>query len=266
MRKAAIIGGSQIIGSYIIFKFLAENYNVKVQISQKSPIKKDPSFINFSNNKNLEVHETDLISPEQIQKFIEDCEIIIHCGDPMRLDIKSSEIPIYAPVIKRTGNLFKAIAKSKSLRKVIFITSAVAFNTDYTSTLTGDEKNDVITKNMQVEKAKYHAAKVVYNVIDSFPKSLFEVIFISPVEVKNHQLSSSSISTATGLQFLFRKRIMPDPFFQEILKRQVINGLTNIEELPEKVFNAAALGEMDEALISKNERMTVKYNKIGVAS
>lgn len=259
MKKAGIIGGSELIGSDISLKFLAEDYKVKVQISNKKQIKKDPLFQNISKNQNLEFHETDLTSPEQIQNFIKDCELIIHCGDPICLNKKSSEIPVYAPVIKQTGNLFKAIQKSESIKKVIFITSATAFNPEYSIAKTEENNSVVKAKNNLVDNAKFHATKAIYNVLASLPDNLFEVIFISPVEVRNHQLSSSAVSTATGLQFLFRKKITPDPFFQKLMERQVINRLTNIEELSEKVFQAAVFNEMNESSKIKNGQMSAHF-------
>lgn len=248
MKKAGIIGGSDLIGSYISLKFLAEDYKVKVQISNKRQIKKDPLFENISTNQNIEFHETDLINTEQVLYFIKDCELIIHCGDPIPLNIKSSETMVYVPVIKHSGTLFKAIQKSSSVKKVIFITCATTLNPDYTSTNTVRYDGTLKAKNDQVDKAKFHASKAIYKVLDSLPENLCEVIFVSPVEVRNHQLTSSTDSTTTGLQFLYRKRIKPDPFFQKLLERQVIDRFTNIEELPEKVFQAAAIGEMTETL------------------
>ncbi|QIA09645.1 NAD-dependent epimerase/dehydratase family protein [Draconibacterium halophilum] len=248
MKKAGIIGGSDLIGSYISLKFLAEDYKVKVQISNKRQIKKDPLYKNISINQNIEFHETDLNNAEQVQRFIKDCELVIHCGDPICLNIKSSETMVYATVIKQTGTLFKAIQKSSSIRKVIFITCATAFNPEYISTETERYDHIVKTKNNPVDKAKYHASKAIYKVLNCLPDNLFEVIFISPIEVRNHQLSSSTDSTATSLQSLFRKKITPDPFFQKLLERQVIDRFTNIEELPEKVFQAAAIDELTEML------------------
>ena len=35
MRKIGILGGAEFIGCYITLKFLAEDYLVKVQVSQK---------------------------------------------------------------------------------------------------------------------------------------------------------------------------------------------------------------------------------------
>lgn len=259
MKKAGIIGGSDLIGSDISLKFLAEDYKVKVQISNKKQIKKDPLFQNISKNQNLEFHETDLKSPEQILNFIQDCELIIHCGDPICLNKKSSEARVYVPVIKQTGSLFKAIQKCRSIKKVIFITSATAFNPENYSTKTEENNNIFKAKNNQAENAKFHATKAIYNVLDSLPDNLFEVIFISPVEVRNHQLSSSAASTSSGLQFLFRKKITPDPFFQKILEKQVIDRLTNIEELPEKVFQAAVISEMNESLKIKNGQMPAHF-------
>ena len=258
MKKAGIIGGSDLIGSYISLKFLAEDYKVKVQISNKRQIKKDPLFENISINQNIEFHETDLTNVEQVQRFINDCELVIHCGNPICLK-KSSETMVYAPVIKHSGTLFKAIQKNNSIRKVIFITCATAFNPDYISTKTKIYDRTVNGQNNQVDKAKFHASKAIYEVLNSLPDVLCKVIFISPFEVRNHRLSCSTDSTATGLQYLSRRKITPDPFFQKLLERQVIEKSTNIEELPEKVFQTAVIDEINESLKIKNGQMTTHF-------
>ncbi|WP_319503382.1 NAD-dependent epimerase/dehydratase family protein [uncultured Draconibacterium sp.] len=260
MKKAGVIGGSDLIGSYISLMFLAEDYKVKVQISNKRQIKKDPLFKNISINQNIEFHETDLTNAEQVQNFIKDCELVIHCGDPICLDVKSAETKVYAPVIKNSGILFKALQKSNSIRKVIFITCATAFNPGYISPKTERYDHTLNAQNNQVDKAKFHASKAIYKVLNSLPDDLCKVIFISPVEVRNHQLSSSTDSTTTGLQFLFRKKITPDPFFQKLLEKQeVIERSTSIEELPEKVFQAVATDEMTQSLKIKNGQMIAYF-------
>ncbi|MFW6246010.1 MAG: NAD-dependent epimerase/dehydratase family protein [Tangfeifania sp.] len=241
MKNAAIIGGSNFIGNYITLKFLAEDYHVKVQVPEKEKIKNDSVFKRISANRNLEVCPLELTNLKQINKFINDCEVAIHCGHPLQLDVKPSEMPVFVPLIRNTKILLNAIQSNTSLKKVIFITSAMAFNPGY---IYGQNHNsaqnqELAPKNPISEKARFHAEKAVYNILNSFPEGFFEVVYISPVEVQNEVLSNSSHSTSLGLQFLFRKKITPDAYFEKLLKRQVIDRLADINELPERIFQAA---------------------------
>lgn len=241
MKYAGIIGGSKFIGNYITLKFLEEDYRVKVQVSEKEKIKNDSVFKRISVNRNLEVCPAELTNSQQINKFISDCEVVIHCGQPFQLDIKSSEIPVFVPLIRNTHILLNAIQSNKSLKKVIFITSAMAFNPGYAS---GRGQNstqiqELPRKKPTSEKARFHSEKAVSGMLENFPENFFEVIYISPVEVENEMLSNSNNSTSLGLQFLFRKKITPDAYFERLLKRQAIDRLTNINELPDKVFQSA---------------------------
>mgnify|MGYP001104851328 CR=1 FL=1 len=241
MKSAAIIGGSNFIGNDITLKFLAEDYHVKVQVSEKDKIKNDSVFKRISANRNLEVCPLELTNPKQINKFINDCEVVIHCGHPLQLEIKSSEIPVFVPLIRNTYIFLNAIQSNTSLKKVVFITSAMAFNSGYTH---GQGQNytqihELPRKNPTSEKARFHAGKAANTILNSFPEDFFEVVYVSPVEVQNEVLSNSSKSTSLGLQFLFRKRIAPDAYFEKLLKRQVIDRLTNINELPDRIFQAA---------------------------
>lgn len=238
MKKAGIIGGSQFIGTFITLKFLTEDFRVKVHVSANKKKQKDALFQNLSSNQNLEIFRTELDRVSDFEHFIKDCEIIVHCGHPFHLDVKSSDVPIYVPQIKGTSFLLSALQKNTSVKKVIFVTSVMALKPYYTDN-SGFGRNEIKENRLQIGKAKYHAEKVAAKMLDSFPANFFDIIYISPVEVKNQLLSNSTDSTSSGLQFLFRKKITPDPFFQKLLGRQVIDKLTNIDDLPDSVYNAA---------------------------
>jgi len=253
MKSAGIIGGSEFIGNYITLKFLAEDYCIKVQVPENEKIKNDSLFKRISANRNLEVCPVELTNSQQITKFIENCEVLIHCGHPFQLDIKSSEIPVFVPFIKNTNVLLNAIQSNRSLKKVIFITSAMAFNPEYISPgehgIDPDKKFNL--KKSTIEKASFHAEKAACNILDSFPEDFFEVVYISPVEVQGNMLTNSIDSTSAGLQFLFRRKITPDMYFVRLLKRQVIDRLTNINELPDKVFLIASKQPMAKRVETK---------------
>jgi len=158
MKNAGIIGGSKFIGNYITLKFLAEGYRVKVQVPEKEKVKNDSVFKRISINRNLDICRTELTNTQQINDFTKNCEVLIHCGQPFQLDIKSSEVPIYVPLIKNTNVLLKAIRSNKSIRKVIFITSAMAFNPGYipcAGKISGENKNHLTKSQVSCRKSRF---------------------------------------------------------------------------------------------------------------
>jgi nucleoside-diphosphate-sugar epimerase len=256
MKTVGIIGGSQFIGTLITLKFLSEDFRVKVQVPEKNSGKQDPLFLNLCKNQNLEIYQSGLSNFADFQKFIDECNIIVHCGYPFRLDIKSTEVPIYIPLVKGTNYLLKALQGNTSVKKVIFITSTMA-NHPYYSFNSQSVKNEIDEKTLHVEKAKFHADKAVNMMLDNFAIDLFETIYIPPVEVKNQLLSNSTDSTSSGLQYLFREKITTDPVFQKIMGRQVIGRLTNIDNLPDSVYQAVA--ETENKVEIKNGQLTAHF-------
>lgn len=257
MKKAGIIGGSHFIGTFITLKFLAEDFYVKVQVAKKKGAGKDPLFQNISRNKNLEVCPNNLSTIEEFERFINGCDVLVHCGNPFRLDVKSAEFPLFVPIVYGSGILLKALHNNASVQKVIFVCSAMAFNSEYHSTGEPDKINEA--SHLQIGKAKFHAEKAANKMLSRLPVELFQIIFISPVEVKNDSLSNSPESTASGLKFLFKEKITPDPFFQKLLERQVIDRLTNIDDLPDIVFRASDSKKSDNVILTKNGQLTAHF-------
>lgn len=258
MKKAGIIGGSQFIGTFITLKFLTEDFRVKVQVSANKKQPKDTLFQNLSSNQNLEIFKTKLEKSADFKHFINDCDIIVHCGYPFCLDVESSEVPIYVPQIKGTNYLLNALKENTSVKKVIFVTSVMAINPYYPNN-SEFNRNEIKENKLEIGKAKYHAEKAANKMLENFPANFFDIIYISPVEVKNQLLSNSAVSTSSGLQFLFRKKINPDPFFQKLLGRQVIDGLTNIDDLPESVFRASRIVETANKFETKNGQLNAHF-------
>jgi hypothetical protein len=252
MKKIGILGGAEFIGCYITLKFLAENYLVKVQVSQKRKVIGTPFFDRISGNNNLEVCKMDLEDGPQLRNFVSECEILIHCGTPLKLGLKNSDIQLYVPVIKNTGKLMKIVSTTPWVKKVIFITSAAVLNPgkqtrrEFKRNISANPT--IPETNKQLNRALLHAEKSVCETVNNFSDDFFEVIYISPIEVKNNELSNSRGSTEKGLQYLFKSNIKPDPYFQRILKRKKMDSMGNVNELPERIFRT----------VQANERAMVK--------
>jgi len=199
-----------------------------------------PFFDRISGNNNLEVCKMDMENGTQLRNFVSECEILIHCGTPLKLSLKNSDIQLYVPVIKNTGRLMKIVSTTPWVKKVIFITSAAVLTPgkqprrEFKRNISGN--STIPEKSKQLNSALLHAEKSICETVNNFSDDFFEVIYISPIEVKNNELSNSRDSTEKGLRYLFKNNIKPDPYFQKILNRNKLNTMGNVDELPERIF------------------------------
>lgn len=245
MRIIGIIGGLDFVGCDVTLKFLADNYRVKVAVL--SPARGNDSLIRtgISANKNLQICRFDPENFFQFQEFVRDCTILIHCGIPYKLCNDSEGIPIYVPIIKKTGVILEVVREAHSVKKVIFV-AAPALN-GFSASSTGfvndtdAEKSRPAgrTGNQNARGAWFHANRIVQNYIRIFSGTRFEIIFISPVGLKNNTLLNSSEITLAGLKFLFTHKISHDALFQKLILLGTLNTLLNVRDIPEMIFRLA---------------------------
>ncbi|MGC9354650.1 MAG: NAD-dependent epimerase/dehydratase family protein [Mariniphaga sp.] len=130
MKKAGIIGGLEFIGSYITLKFLSENYRVKVPVSKFKNGKKILNIPGLSANKYLEEFHGDLSNLSEIRRFVSDCDVIIHCGFPFRLNNMKDNAQLFVPEIRGTGSLLKVLAEFPNIQKLFFISPPADLNSN----------------------------------------------------------------------------------------------------------------------------------------
>ncbi len=71
------------------------------------------------------------------------------------------------------------------------------------------------------------------------PDLNFEISSVSPVGVMGKSLSQREDSTSTGLQFLFKNKIAPDPFIQMFYDNDIEFALVDVADVAEGVYSAA---------------------------
>lgn len=246
MKRVGIIGGDEFLGCFVTLKFLAENFQVKVPLSSSQQEKKIASLSVLYANRNLELCQTNLEEYSQLLEFILDCQLVIHCGFPVKLGANSNGSLLYIPVIKGTAQLVKALKEAPNVEKVIFITSPAVFSiSSFNESLKGNKLDITKTiKKKHFENARFHAEQALQNTLDFFPENFFDTVLVSPVEVKNNEITSNGNSTLAGLKFLFRNKIENDTVFQKIFRRNVLQTMANAADLHEWVFEAATKREM----------------------
>jgi len=253
MKTVGIIGGSGFIGSYTTKKFLEEGYTVKVSVTDIKKSEKYQHLFSLENSDNLNISGLKVEDLEVLKDFVSDCEIVIHGGTPFQLDVNDPQKELFDPTIKGTENFLEAIKVAPLIQKVVFIASVAAYNTNFplpaygkTATDTYDEtdKKYISVESHPYAQAKFMANQTVENFITKNPNLSFEITSVSPVGVMGKSLSNREDSTSTGLQFLFKNKIAPNPFVQMLYDTNAEMALVDVADVAEAVFKAATTSEL----------------------
>ncbi len=248
MKTVGIIGGSGFIGSYTTQKFLKEGYNVKVSVTDIKKSEKYKHLFNLENSDNLNISALKVEDLETLKDFISDCEIVIHGGTPFQLDVKDAQKELFDPTIKGTENFLTAVSETPSIEKVVIIASVAAYNTNFPMPAGGKIPRDTFSENdkpfMSEEshpyaQAKFLANQTVNRFIAEHPNLSFEITSVSPTGVMGKSLSTREDSTSTGLQFLFKNKIAPNPFVQMLYDTNVEFAIVDVQDVAEAIFKAA---------------------------
>lgn len=248
MKTVGIIGGAGFIGSYNTRKFLKEGYKVKVSTTDISKKDKYEHLLHFDHNDHLDIVQMDVENVAELEAFLQGCQMVIHGGTPFQLDVKDPKTELFDPTIKGTENFLDAVQKTPGIEKVIFIASIAAYNTnfplppgDMTNAEQFDESNDPFMSDQShpYAQAKFMANEVVNKFISEHPNPGFEICSVSPVGVMGRSLSGRQDSTSTGLQFLFKNKIAPNPFIQMFYDNNIYFAIVDVADVAEGVYKAA---------------------------
>ena len=250
MKTVGIIGGSGFIGSYITKKFLEEGYNVKVSVTDIKKSEKYQHLFNFEDSDNLNISALKVEYLDDLKDFVSDCEIVIHGGTPFQLDVKDPQKELFDPTVKGTENFLEAIKKSPLIEKVVFIASVAAYNTNFPLPAGGKNAHDnfsekdtpfISEESHPYAQAKFIANQTVEKFIAENPNLSFEITSVSPVGVMGKSLSTREDSTATGLQFLFKNNIAPNPFVQMLYDTNAEMAIVDVADVAEAIFKIATI-------------------------
>jgi len=269
MKKVGIIGGSGFIGSYITKQFLDNNFEVKVSATDISKNEKYQHLMKLSNADRLYISELDVTNKSALKDFVKDCDIAIHGGTPFQLDVQNPIKELFDPTIRGTENFLEVISETPKLKKVVFIASIAAFNTNYPFPADGKtiddvydyDKNDkpfMSTESHPYAQAKFIANKTVENFIEDYPNLDFEITTVSPAAVMGKAMSNRKDSTSMGLQYLFKHKLAPNPFMEMIYKLDAEFALVSVKDVAVGVYKAATT----HGLHGKNYLLTSECWKV----
>jgi len=248
MKTIGIIGGSGFIGSHNTQKFLKEGYKVKVSTTDISNKEKYRHLLSLKNAEHLEIVQLNVENKPELNDFLQGCTIVIHGGTPFQLDVKDVNAELLDPTIKGTENFLEAIVTTPGIEKVVFISSVAAYNTNFPLLPEGKTEGDQITEDdvpfmseqgHPYAQAKFIANKVVNKFIADHPELSFEIASVAPVGVMGKSLSYRQDSTSTGIQFLFKNKIAPNPFIQMLYDMDLLWAMVDVEDVAEAIYKVA---------------------------
>lgn len=250
MKTVGIVGGAGFIGSFVTKKFLQKGYQVRVSARNPEKSSHYSHLQQLPKAENLELYPLDVQDEVALRKFVSGCELLIHGGTPFQLDVKDPKSELFDPTIKGTENFLKIIKQTATVEKVVFIASVAAFNTNFPLLPEGKTNGDQITEldkpfmseeSHPYTQAKFMANQVVEKFIADHQVLSFEIVTVSPVGVMGKAMSGREYSTSMGVQYLFKNKIAPNPFFQMFYDLDVPWAMVDVTDVAEGVYQAAVI-------------------------
>jgi nucleoside-diphosphate-sugar epimerase len=250
MKKVGIIGGSGFIGSHVTRQFLNNGYSVKVSTTNLVKKEKYEHLKKLYNADQLTIDELNVENKAQLENFAKDCDILVHSGTPFQLDFKDAKTELFDPTIKGTENFLEVVNKTPSVKKVVIIASVAAYNTNFplppgdkapTDKVSEIDVPFISKESHPYAQAKFIANETVNNFIKNNPNSDVEITSVSPVGVFGKSLSNREDSVSTGLQFLIKNKLAPNPFVQMLYDTNAEMAIVNVKDVGRGVYKAAII-------------------------
>ncbi|XP_003623718.3 vestitone reductase [Medicago truncatula] len=126
--RVCVTGGTGFLGSWIIKRLLEDGYTVNATVRDDPDRKKDVSFLTNlpGASQKLIFFGADLSIPESFNAAIEGCSGIFHTASPMDMEMNESEETVTKRTIDGALGILKACKNSKTVKRVIYTSSASA--------------------------------------------------------------------------------------------------------------------------------------------
>lgn len=267
MKKVGIIGGAGFIGSHTTQKFLTAGYHVRVSASDPANSAKYEHLHSFPHSDRVELKPLDVQNKDQLRAFVDGCDIVVHGGTPFQLAVNDPKTELFDPTINGTKNFLEIVRETPSVRKVVIIASVAAYNTNYPMPADGKgpedttDESDIPYLNQEghpYSQAKFYAHQAVQEFIKNNTSEQVEITSVLPTWVVGKSLSNREDSTSSGLQFLMKNNIAPDPFVQMLYDNDVEFAVVDVKDVAEGIYKAS----ITSGLHGKNYFLTSESWKV----
>ncbi|XP_047177193.1 vestitone reductase-like [Vigna umbellata] len=126
--RVCVTGGTGFIGSWIIKTLLQDGYSVNTTVRHNPEQKKDVSFLTSlpGASQRLQILSADLSNPESFSAAIEGCVGVFHVATPVDFGQREAEEVVTKRSIDGALGILKACLNCKSVKRVVYTSSASA--------------------------------------------------------------------------------------------------------------------------------------------
>ncbi|XP_028761637.1 vestitone reductase-like isoform X4 [Neltuma alba] len=126
--RVCVTGGTGFIGSWLVKRLLEDGYSVNTTVRSNPEHKKDVSFLTNlpGASQRLRILKADLSEPESFKEAIEGCIGVFHVATPLDFEEKEPEEIVTKRSIDGALGILKACLTSKTVKRVVYTSSASA--------------------------------------------------------------------------------------------------------------------------------------------
>ncbi|TXG52196.1 hypothetical protein EZV62_021365 [Acer yangbiense] len=124
-ETVCVTGASGFIGSWLIMRLLERGYTVRATVRDPDNEKKVKHLVELPKAKtHLTLWKADLSDEGSFDEAIHGCTGVFHVATPMDFESKDPENEVIKPTINGVLDIMKACKKAKTVRRLVFTSSA----------------------------------------------------------------------------------------------------------------------------------------------
>ncbi|CAH9067449.1 unnamed protein product [Cuscuta europaea] len=137
-----VTGASGFIGSWLVMRLLQRGYHVHATVRDPGNTKKVKHLLELSKaDLNLTLWKGLLEEEGSFDEAIAGCEGVFHVATPMDFESKDPENEVIKPTIKGMVSIINSCVKAKTVKRLVFTSSAGTLNVQETQKPIYDESN-----------------------------------------------------------------------------------------------------------------------------
>ncbi|XP_038719265.1 dihydroflavonol 4-reductase-like [Tripterygium wilfordii] len=124
-ETVCVTGAAGFIGSWLVMRLLETGYVVRATVRDPENMKKVKHLLDLPNAKtHLSLWKADLAVEGSFDEAIRGCTGVFHVATPMDFESKDPENEVIKPTINGVLSIMKACAEAKTVRRLVFTSSA----------------------------------------------------------------------------------------------------------------------------------------------
>ncbi|XP_021831566.1 bifunctional dihydroflavonol 4-reductase/flavanone 4-reductase [Prunus avium] len=141
-ESVCVTGASGFIGSWLVMRLLERGYTVRATVRDPANQKKVKHLLDLPKAEtHLTLWKADLADEGSFDEAIQGCTGVFHVATPMDFESKDPENEVIKPTINGVLDIMKACLKAKTVRRLVFTSSAGTVNVEEHQRPSYDETN-----------------------------------------------------------------------------------------------------------------------------